>query len=503
MMSLSLALLLAASAHTNPSQMKYTAGATGSSQRDVADKLSDVVSVKDFGVKGDGLVEAVTIQGALNALAGNGTLYFPLPTPRYNLGTVGLTIPAGSNIEIVCASGTVLSYSGTGTAITVGTSSADTGNFVLRGCGIDLGGAGVGANALKTVRVTGGKLENVTITGRVTAPDLGVGIIRDGTGNYAGNMEFSRVQVTGNYAKGYYCLGGSTINTCNADVFGQVVIARTTVRPGTGTIGFHWGANAGDGKLLGVDVEGYDTGIQVDGGFLHGFARIESNTLGLNFGATSFNNFIFGTTFANTTNVTYTGGQAFNSFVDTIGLQSNVNNGSTTSTVAYRDAADHGITISMQAGNTAEQQNTLRWLNKNSSIAWNLSKNIFSALVLDDGTNTRMVLNGGPNDDYDVRGTGTGVVDLNKSGGTGGVCFGSGAASCVGTVDSAGNAKFNGSKTRGTITLSAGTGTATVASGAICVCSDSTATTSVRCAVSSTTLTATGTGTDVIPYLCF
>lgn len=495
--------LLIAAAVTNPPQITFSRDGSQASRRSLADKLADTVSVKDLGVKGDGTDEHVVIQAAITALGAAGTLYFPLPGARYNIGSTGLTVAANTNVEFVCANSTVIGYVGTGTAITVGTSSADTGNFVIRGCGIDLGGAGAGANALKTVRVTGGKLENVAITGRTSAPDLGVGVIRDGTGNYSGNMEFSRVQITGNYTKGYYCLGGSTINTCNADVFGQVVIARTTVRPGTGTIGFHWGANAGDGKMLGIDVEGYDTGMQVDGGFLQGFARIEANTLGLNFGSASFNNFILGTTFANTTNVTYTSGQAFNSFVDSIGLQTNINNGSGISTVAYRDVGDHGIILSMQAGNTAEQQNSIRWLTKNGTTAWNLSKSAFSALVLDDGANTRMVLNGGSNDDYDVRGTGTGVVDLNKSGGTGGVCFGSGAASCVGTVDSAGNAKFSGSKTRGAITLSAGTGTATVASGARCVCTDSTANASVRCAVSSTTLTATGTGTDVISYLCF
>jgi hypothetical protein len=71
-------------------------------------------------------------------------------------------------------------------------------------------------------------------------------------------------------------------------------------------------------------------------------------------------------------------------------------------------------------------------------------------------------------------------------------------------VDGAGNIKLDSGATRsrGSITLSAGSGTATVTSGALCVCSDSTANASVKCVVASTTLTATGTGTDVIVYHC-
>lgn len=52
-----LALLLAASGHTNPTQMKYTAGSAGASQRDVSDKLGDVVSVRDYGAKGNGITD--------------------------------------------------------------------------------------------------------------------------------------------------------------------------------------------------------------------------------------------------------------------------------------------------------------------------------------------------------------------------------------------------------------------------------------------------------------
>lgn len=79
-----------------------------------------------------------------------------------------------------------------------------------------------------------------------------------------------------------------------------------------------------------------------------------------------------------------------------------------------------------------------------------------------------------------------------------------GSAALLVSIDGAGNLFLNtaATRTKGTITLSAGTGTATVSSGCTPSCSDTTAINAVQCSVSGTTLTANGTGTDVISYHC-
>ena len=66
---------LLAVATTNPSQISYSV--TGGAKRPLADKLSDVVSVKDYGAKGDGVADdTAAIQAAL---AVSGRVLLPCP----------------------------------------------------------------------------------------------------------------------------------------------------------------------------------------------------------------------------------------------------------------------------------------------------------------------------------------------------------------------------------------------------------------------------------------
>ena len=68
-----------ASSYGNAFQISYTAPFTGSAVTNVGDKLSEYVSIKDFGAVGDGVTDdTVAIQSAINS--GQGSIYFPAGT---------------------------------------------------------------------------------------------------------------------------------------------------------------------------------------------------------------------------------------------------------------------------------------------------------------------------------------------------------------------------------------------------------------------------------------
>ncbi|SOD30557.1 Pectate lyase superfamily protein [Variovorax sp. YR752] len=66
---------------TNASDVIYTAPRPGAVARTGESRLADVVSVKDFGAKGDGSTDdTAAIQAAINSFSSGGTLYFPAGT---------------------------------------------------------------------------------------------------------------------------------------------------------------------------------------------------------------------------------------------------------------------------------------------------------------------------------------------------------------------------------------------------------------------------------------
>ena len=71
-------------------QVTFLAAGTGASQRTVLDKLRDVVSVKDFGAVGDGVVNDAPAIAAAVAASASGTILFPSGT--YRIST-NVTIP--------------------------------------------------------------------------------------------------------------------------------------------------------------------------------------------------------------------------------------------------------------------------------------------------------------------------------------------------------------------------------------------------------------------------
>lgn len=98
--------------------------------RTANNKMADVISVKDFGVKGDGATDdSAALQAAIDALGSNGgTLLFPLGTYKYATGLVisnqhivfqGQTSIGNTGAAKGGWSGSVLYYTGTGTGIQV------------------------------------------------------------------------------------------------------------------------------------------------------------------------------------------------------------------------------------------------------------------------------------------------------------------------------------------------------------------------------------------------
>ncbi|MDE2022542.1 MAG: right-handed parallel beta-helix repeat-containing protein [Patescibacteria group bacterium] len=120
----------------NYSALSYTDSLTGAVPRSVQSKFDDIVSVKDFGAKGDGVTDDTTsIQTALTALTSGGTLYFPAGT--YVI-SAALSI-TNSNVSLVGAgkSTKILTSSATVDVFTVGDGISAINNFTASDFSID------------------------------------------------------------------------------------------------------------------------------------------------------------------------------------------------------------------------------------------------------------------------------------------------------------------------------------------------------------------------------
>lgn len=97
------------SAGISSTKLSFLQAGTSAVYRAVQDRMRDVVSVKDFGAKGDGVTDdTAAIQAAINASYGR-TLYFPLPANFYYLNSAsGLSIV--SQIRLIGEIGTFIKY---------------------------------------------------------------------------------------------------------------------------------------------------------------------------------------------------------------------------------------------------------------------------------------------------------------------------------------------------------------------------------------------------------
>ncbi len=134
----------------------YNQGGTGAQDRNVAQKLQETVSVKDFGAVGDGVADdTAAIQAALNS--GSRRIY--IPTGYYKISTT-LTVPS-----------TVSLISGDGINASRLWSNTSSGDYIL-----DTNLASV---SLRDFRIYGGDQE----TSALSAPTARNGVRATGTGN--------------------------------------------------------------------------------------------------------------------------------------------------------------------------------------------------------------------------------------------------------------------------------------------------------------------------------
>jgi hypothetical protein len=155
------------------SQVSFTQSGTGAVARTVQDKAREVVSVKDFGAKGDGVTDdTAAIQAAITAVGSGGRLYFPT-------GTYQTTSPLlAENLRGLTIYGASGQFGWSGTRII---------------------GAHTGKAVLSLVGSFYCAIENIGIEGDSgTPPNAGL-LLGRSSASSAGNHTFKNLHVQGSY----------------------------------------------------------------------------------------------------------------------------------------------------------------------------------------------------------------------------------------------------------------------------------------------------------------
>jgi hypothetical protein len=193
-------------------------------------------------------------------------------------------IPLGS-VVVAQNTGCVYNYTGSGTFITVGASSADTIGFGLDRIALNLNAAGSAAVALELVRVQDYELNDFNCIGhgRDTTQQC---VILDGRGNFTGG-EIRKPRITGMF-KGIQ-LTGNGVHAGNANT---IISGNIASPPAGASIGIDFQAGSSGNVIDGTDVEGFAIGYNF-GGTSNGNSlrvRSESNVSGVTFGPATHSN---------------------------------------------------------------------------------------------------------------------------------------------------------------------------------------------------------------------
>lgn len=234
-----------------------------------------------------------SIDTAVNAVAASSTVYIKNGT--YSIGTTGITVPAAQNISLIGESmdGVQIVYTGGGTALAIGDSSADTRNVRIEN--ITIRGTSSGTRGFSFVRIKNSTIRNLRATGFSSTINPGQAFRLDGTGSYTGDNAFyylycSTSEVCLNLAgtavnsNHFY---GFTFRTTGTGTSVAVKAAQSNGNTfygglvGGSSIGFNFTSTGDENLVDGTYCEGNTTCVQLDSGAAYNIIRVvdvESNT---------------------------------------------------------------------------------------------------------------------------------------------------------------------------------------------------------------------------------
>lgn len=253
--------------------------ATGASaSRALQDRFADTLNARDFGAdpSAAAATNAAAIQAALDAAssAGGGLVF--LPHGSYSIGTTSLTIPADVTLQGEGRQATIISYSGTGSALLTTVPAAGS-NFTIEAgvcrltvkqAGTAETGTGIALKKTKHCRVD-----------QVEALDFSIGMLLDGGDNFSASNQIVDPLI-GRCTTGIKITADSGKQTNHTQIFGGYIYGSAGILAGGGK-GIL--IEQGDSNyIFGTAVETFAIGIHFKslnpGGNYAIFPRAESNT---------------------------------------------------------------------------------------------------------------------------------------------------------------------------------------------------------------------------------
>lgn len=234
-------------------------------------------------------------------------------------GTHQLIVPAGStgafaNCMLPPASsadpanqpGCKWSYTGTGSAIVVGTNAGTrTGSFTTQGFMFDCSSSGTSAVCLDYVDAQFLKIHDTLIQASGGSTASRIGLRLDGAGDFVGYCDIRNLQIVSAQ------VGIKTLNQVNlCNVYGGIISSNA----GAGTIGVLRAGNGAGLNIYGMEIASLETGVKCTSSDSHDYMLIyvEANTTDVNWGASCAGNVFL----SQTTDPTFTDSNGTNKAVN-------------------------------------------------------------------------------------------------------------------------------------------------------------------------------------------